>query len=275
MIPDHQDKPFVLTDLMIRWAPTLALAALLFSCAAPAAVPDEVRFLEVNDLHLLDDASMAYPRKVVEAMNRERAAFALVCGDVATDGREDELRRARAVLDGLAIPWHIVIGNHDALHDGGREEALFKEVFGQRETTYAFSSHGIHFVAIDPGCGKDYQKNAVRPPVLERLAAIAAALPPDAPVILFSHYPYGPGVTYRTPNADEVLALFRRQRLLAVVSGHWHGNTESRRDGVLFTTTACASSTRPNHDRTKAKGYRVFTVRAGREIATEFREVPP
>jgi hypothetical protein len=251
------------------------LAGLLFSCAAPAPAPDEFRFLEVNDLHLLDDASMAYPRKVVEAMNREGAALALVCGDVATDGKEEELRRARAVLDGLAVPWHVAIGNHDALYGGEREETVFKEVFGLRETTYAFVSHGIHFVAIDPGCGKDYKKNAVRPAVLDRLAAIASAIPPDAPVVLFSHYPYGPGVTYRTPNADAVLSLFRGRRLLAVAGAHWHGNTEVRQGGVLFTTTACASSTRSNHDGMKPKGYRVFTVRGGREISTAFREVPP
>ena len=97
----------------------------------------------------------------------------------------------------------------------------------------------------------------------------------DASVVLFSHYPYGPGVTYRTPNADEVLAIFSRQRLLAVVSGHWHGNTEKRDRGVLFTTTASCSSTRPNHDKTRAKGYRIFTVRNGREIETAFKEVAP
>jgi calcineurin-like phosphoesterase family protein len=253
-----------------------ALALLGLSCAAPPeGVPAVVRFLEVNDIHILDDASMAYPRNVVDAMNREEAALVLVCGDVATDGKEDELRRAKTVLDGFQHPWRIVIGNHDCLYGGDREETLYKTVFGLDETTYAFRSHGIHFVAIDPGCGKDYKKHAVRPATLAKLRAIAAAIPADEPVILFSHYPYVPGVTYRTPNADEVIEVFRGRRLLAVVGAHFHGNNERRENGILFTTTACATSTRNNHDGTKAKGYRVFTVREGREITTEFREVPP
>jgi 3',5'-cyclic AMP phosphodiesterase CpdA len=255
-----------------------ALALFLLSlsaCALPSASPGTFRFLEINDLHLLDDASMAYPAKVVEAMNREDAALVLVCGDLATDGKEQELRRARAVLEKLRIPWFVVPGNHDALTAGDRDEELFRTMFGLPETTYTFERGGLHFVAIDPGCGHDYTRNAVRAAPMARLREIAAALPPDAPVVLFSHYPYGPGVTYRTPNADEVLAIFSRQRLLAVVSGHWHGNTEKRDRGVLFTTTATCSSTRPNHDKTRAKGYRIFTVRNGCEIETAFKEVAP
>ncbi len=254
----------------------LLLALLLpLGCRTSAGPPTSFRFLELNDLHLLDASSAAYPRKVVEAMNREQADCVLVCGDVATDGLESELRLAKAVLDGLSIPYLIVPGNHDALYGGEREEALFKAVFGLAETTYAVERGGIHFVAVDPGCGKAYLDNTVRPAALERLRGIAAAIPPGAPVILFSHYPYHPKVVYRTRNAEEVMKLFARQRLLAVVSGHWHGNTERRENGVLFTTTACSSGTRKNHDGTPARGYRVFTVDPDGGIRTEFREVPP
>ncbi len=249
----------------------LLLLPFLAACGGPPAL---VRILEVNDIHVLDEESMAYPSRVVDAMNGEKADLVLVCGDVATDGKEGELLLARKVLDRFVVPYHVVAGNHDALHKGDREEELFKRVFEQKETTYAFESHGIHFVAIDPGCGSNYKENRVPPAVVERLRAIAAAIPPDRPVILFSHYAYGTGVSGRTPNADEVLGLFKGRRLLAVLSGHWHGNTERREGGVLFTTTACASSTRNNHDKTTAKGYRVLIVREGREVSTEFKAVP-
>jgi predicted MPP superfamily phosphohydrolase len=241
---------------------------------APAVAP-EFKFLEVNDIHILDEKSQAYPLAVVAAMNREKAALVLVCGDVATDGKEDELRRAKSVLDRLEAPYRIAIGNHDALFRGERAETSFKAVFGLRETTYVFTSHGITFVAVDPGAGTDFQRNQVRPLVMDRHGEIAGRLPAGAPVILFSHYPYGKPVRYRTRNADAVMAVFGKQRLLAVVGAHFHGNTESRENGVLHTTTATASSTRPNHDGTAPKGYRVFWVRGGREIRTEFREVAP
>jgi 3',5'-cyclic AMP phosphodiesterase CpdA len=232
-------------------------------------------FLELNDLHILDEASMAYPSRVVEAMNKESAAFTLVCGDLATDGKREELERAKSILDRLVKPYFAVAGNHDAQYPGTKEETLFREIFGLTAGSYRFEREGVHFVAIDPGAGSDYQRNSVRPEVLGWLETTAATIPDGAPVILFSHYPYGRGVQYRTANADDVLALFRSKKVLAVAGAHFHGNTERIENGVLLTTTASSSSMRANHDGTTAKGFRVFHVGEDLSIRTEFREVKP
>ena len=98
-------------------------------------------------------------------------------------------------------------------------------------------------------------------------------IPADQPIIVFSHYPFAKGVKYQTRNSAEVLALFKNKNLLAMVGGHFHGNTERRENGVLMTTTACCSGTRGNHDGTKAKGYRVFLVDEELKVTTEFKEV--
>jgi 3',5'-cyclic AMP phosphodiesterase CpdA len=232
-------------------------------------------FLELNDVHILDEASMAYPSRVVDAMNKESAAFTLVCGDLATDGKREELERAKRVLDRLLRPYFAVAGNHDAQYAGTQQESLFREIFGLTANSYHFEREGIHFIAIDPGAGSDYQRNSVRPEVLRWLETTAAAIPDGDPVILFSHYPYGRGVQMRTANADDVLALFQSKRVLAVIGAHFHGNTERIENGVLFTTTASSSSTRSNHDGTMAKGFRVFHVGEDLSIRTEFREVKP
>lgn len=232
-------------------------------------------FLELNDVHILDEASMAYPSRVVEAMNKESAAFTLVCGDLATDGKREELERAKRVLDRLVRPYFAVAGNHDAQYPGTQQETLFREIFGLAANSYHFEREGIHFIAIDPGAGSDYQRNSVRPEILRWLETTAAGIPDGDPVILFSHYPYGRGVQLRTANADDVLALFRSKRVLAVIGAHFHGNTERIENSVLFTTTASSSSTRSNHDGTIAKGFRVFHVGEDFSIRTEFREVSP
>jgi hypothetical protein len=55
-----------------------------------------ITFLELNDVHItLNDESSKYPSKVIEAMNREGAAFTLVCGDLATDGKRVSWRRQK------------------------------------------------------------------------------------------------------------------------------------------------------------------------------------
>ena len=234
-----------------------------------------VKILAVSDMHIVDESTTAYPRKVIQAMNEEGGDLVLVCGDLAKDGKRSELETAKRVLDELKMPYHPVLGNHDALYSGEKEETLFKEVFGLKQNSYHFVTNGVHFVGIDHGCGKSYGKNAVRPHVMAWLKQTLADIPDDEPIVFFSHYPFAKGVRYQTPNATELLTLFRGKTLLAMVGGHFHGNTEHRQDGVLMTTTACSSGTRGNHDGTKAKGYRVFHIDEQMNVTTEFKEVSP
>ena len=80
---------------------------------------------------------------------------------------------------------------------------------------------------------------------------------------------------YRVKNADEVQGLFAGHNLKLAAAGHWHGNQEESRDGVLFTTTACCSSTRDNFDGTKPEGYRLLHLSPDGTVQTEFAEVSP
>ena len=235
--------------------------------------PGPVKILALGDMHIVDGKSTAYPRKVVQAMNEEGGDLVLVCGDLGRDGKRTELELARDVLKELKMPYHPVPGNHDALHAGEKEEPLFQEVFSLKQSSYHFEQKGIRFIGIDHGCGKAYGKNAVRPAVMDWLGKTLTTIPHEQPIILFSHYPFARGVKYRTKNADDVLALFKGRKLLAVISGHFHGNTERRENGILMTTTACSSGTRGNHDGTKPKGYRVFHIDEDMNITTAFKEV--
>jgi 3',5'-cyclic AMP phosphodiesterase CpdA len=183
------------------------------------------------------------------------------------------LELARDVLDELTVPYYPVLGNHDALFSGEKEETLFCEVFSLKENSYHFAHRGIQFIGIDHGCGRGYNDNSVRPAVMDWLKKTLVTIPDDQPIIFFSHYPFAKGVKYRTKNADAVHELFKSKKLLAMISGHFHGNTERRENGVLMTTTACSSGTRNNHDRTKPKGYRTFRVDKEMNITTEFKEV--
>ena len=234
-----------------------------------------VKILTLGDMHILDDKTSAYPRKVIQAMNEEGGDLVLACGDLARAGQRSELELARDILDKLKMPYYPVLGNHDALYSGQREETLFREVFSLKRNSYHFVSKGIHFFGIDHGCGRNMSRNDVKPGVMAWIKETLTQIPEDQPIIVFSHYPFAKGIKYRTRNSDEVQGLFRNRKLLAIISGHFHGNTERRDGGILMTTTACCSGRRSNHDGTKAKGYRVFHVDKEMKITTEFREVKP
>ena len=234
-----------------------------------------VKILQLADMHVTDRTSLDYPRKVIEAMNREGGDLVIAAGDLATDGRRSELGLAKELLGESDMPFHVVQGNHDVLHGPGEDEALFREVFSLKANSYYFAIKGIHFMAIAHGCGRSYRNNSVRPEVLAWMRETLDGIKDNRPIILVSHYPFARGVKYANPNAAEVLSLFDGRNRIAVMSGHFHGNTEKIENGVLMTTTACCSSTRGNHDGTKAKGYRVFHVDERMKITTEFREVRP
>lgn len=232
-----------------------------------------IKILAFGDMHILDEKTIAYPRKVIDAMNEEGGDLVLACGDLGKDGQRSELELARDILDELNMPYYPVVGNHDALYSDEKEETLFSEIFSLEQNNYHFMKNGIHFIAIDHGCGRAYRDNSVRPKVVAWIKETLTNIPEHEPIVFFSHYPFGEGVKYQTPNSKEVLALFEGKKLLAMISGHFHGNTERRENGILMTTTACTSGRRGNHDGTKAKGYRVFHVDSEMNITTEFKEV--
>ena len=232
-----------------------------------------VKIISVGDMHLTNQTSMIYPRKAIKAMNDEGGDLVLASGDFGSMPTRSELEFARDVLDGLNVPYYPVPGNHDALFSGEKEETLFREVFSLKENNYHFVQKGIRFIGIGHGCGSDFKNNSVRPAVMAWLKKTLTTIRNDQPIIFFSHYPFAKGVNGRTNNADDVHELFNGKKLLAMISGHFHGNTAVRKNGILMTTTACCSSTRNNHDGTTAKGYRVFRVDEGLNITTEFKEV--
>ena len=130
-------------------------------------------------------------------------------------------------------------------------------------------SGGWVFVGFNSceGTGSDV---TVSPEQVAWLSKRVRKIDRDRPIALFAHHPFNPHTkNYRVKNAEEVLGLFGDHNLKLVATGHWHGNQVETRDGILFTTTACCSSTRGNFDDTTAKGYRLFHFDK-KEVQTEF-----
>ena len=247
-----------------------AQTTLAVSPPQPATQPQPIKIVAMNDLHISSPADTAYPSKVIAAMNAEGAATALVVGDIVNNGKEAEHRVAKTVLDQFTIPYHIVRGNHDGTDS-------IPHVYPPATTATHFKVQDIHFLVLDPDPKEttSWQAKIAVPEALAALRQELNSIPNDQPIILLCHYPLASDVNYHLANADEVLALFAGSKLLATVGGHYHANTERRQNGILFTTTACASSNRGNHDaKNSPKGYRVFEIDAARHITTHFVPVP-
>jgi 3',5'-cyclic-AMP phosphodiesterase len=243
--------------------PGLALA--LAACVAPAAgdggaVAASFSFAQAADTHVTDAASVAIVDEAVDRINTDPAlAFSLWLGDLTRQADPGEMALAHRALERLEAPWYTVRGNHDLA--GG----TFEREFGPLRQT--FDHGGWRFILVDSNPGD-------ATPMSEHDCAFIrhclARTPADMPLVLCCHHPLMPGTkAYPLAGAEDVIALFACHNLRAVLNGHYHGNQEAVVDGVLYTTTACCSTTRDNFDGATAKGYRVFHC-TGDEISTEF-----
>ena len=142
---------------------------------------------------------------------------------------------------------------------------MFRREFGALNRTVICAGWKLLLVDSNPGDNPPLaaeQLDWIR----EQLKATDA----NTPLVLCTHHPLMPHTkSSLLAGADQVLALCKEHNLKAALAGHYHGNQEEIADGVLFTTTACLSTTRSNFDGSPAKGYRLFHCRNG-EIVTEF-----
>ena len=180
-------------------------------------------------------------------VERVRPDFIAATGDHADYGQHEELEAYRDAVTGLGVPVASVPGNHDHLSvlsraaieaffstwrqeddpDLSPGEAFQRSVFGgdwRRPDSgrapwrdvigplyFSFDWGGVHFVAYD---GEGLRRYGDDYPQDEWLVNDLAALALDTPVVVLTHFPEA---------VDFYEARFSDVRLLASLSGHWHG----------------------------------------------------
>lgn len=113
---------------------------------------------------------------------------AIITGDITRSGREDETRRAAAILDRLAMPYYVVPGNHD-------DRATLWSVFGGQACPsmdngfiqYTVDDYAVRLVGLDT-TDPDGPGGEICP---KRAAWLDARLSEDEekPTAIFMHHP--------------------------------------------------------------------------------------
>lgn len=166
----------------------------------------------------------------------------------------------RTIYKGLGVPLHAVIGNHDWQSDKDRK--AYDDLF-PKANNYLINHRGWQFLGFDSTDGTK-AKVAVRADTMKWLDEMLPNLDKNKPLVLFTHFPLGPMVTYRAANAESVLERFKDYALQAVFNGHFHASTERKVGNTTLTTNRCCSFSRNNHDGSKAKGYFLCQAKDGR-----------
>ena len=233
---------------MLRQALCIPLAAVLAGSvlnAAPAAEP--IVFLNVADLHVTDEASMAEFKQVIAFSNAAiRPAFAYISGDTPDGGTPAQYEAYKRVMDTLQCPVYNVLGDHEA-RAGGTE--TYRKVLGS--PTYSFDTGKYHVIGLDSMAISDQQIGWAR-------QDLSAARQKGQTNLLFIHHDFA-GIKDKSAQ-EKLSALVKETGVKLVLAGHTHNNIVIN-DGSCLNVTTTSIHTPKGKD---GKGYALVTLDGGR-----------
>ena len=198
---------------------------------------DVLSWVHFGDLHITGENEPNYQDFLalidkVNANLADQIDFAVLPGDNADDGTEEQFRLVKHAVDALRAPLHILTGDHD--RKPGSLDALYK-VLGAEQLPKAITVSGhrclfLDIVSAGTG-GPDFRLGADQILWLER--ELSAAERADLPSVVFMHaYPAD-----LREDAEQVRDLFTRYGVLAVDMGHTHYNELTNDGHTIYATT--------------------------------------
>ncbi|NOT49805.1 MAG: PQQ-binding-like beta-propeller repeat protein [Chitinophagaceae bacterium] len=178
------------------------------------------RFAFISDTHIGSPDGKAEEdlRRTVEDINKMTdISFVVLTGDITELGTDDEIKRAKEILDGLKVPWYIIPGNHDTgwSESGGQS---FIKIFGYDK--FSFEYEGIRFLGCASGPYLRMSDGHVPRDAVNWLDEELKKVKPQQPVVFLNHYPIDPGLD----NWYEVTDRLRHYNTWAILCGHGHAN---------------------------------------------------
>ena len=221
-------------------------------------------FLFCNDIHITTEEHELYFAASIDKWNSfsDYYDFIVVCGDMVNDGKKEEFIRCKRQLDRLQKPYYPVIGNHDITVGSKNEKDAYRSTFGENRENYVVMHNGTVLLFLDLTESTRAQVR-ISKGILSWVESTIRTISVTAPMIVFSHFPLHPEApAYSVTNAPALLNLLDTHKVLAFLSGHYHGRWQKERNGVVYFGNACLSLKRNNHDNSPEEGYMLVKVYA-------------
>lgn len=230
----------------------LLLLGIFFTvvCTASKVLAENIKFIQITDAHLSVDSE--YSQKVLKSAvedinNQQDVSFVIFTGDNINNPTPENLREFVKIVSKLKVPYYVAVGNHDVYKSKDMSKVRYYQIlretnifYPQRSANYAFKKNDFVFLIVDgakeiiPGSGGYYRESTLN--WLDKELTKYA----DKSVIILQHfpveYPEGSEVrlkthkTYRDEDYKEILG--KHKNVLAVITGHFHTNYETMKDGV-------------------------------------------
>lgn len=211
-------------------------------------LPPGRRFVILTDVHIGSSGRDELARGAVDDINSLEPEFVVIPGDITEDGEPDQFVQAKGIFDGLACPWYVVPGNHDAVQRSTRRSIgpkLFRDAFGHDPHDHVIDCGDLQVALVDstdptpsPFVDWDIARGSVggesagidSGALYEGQAeALANRLDKSRPVLLVQHhelhpFPGFPPVKFalREEDAQAELDALSGHKLIGVIAGHTH-----------------------------------------------------
>ena len=226
-----------------------------FMFSVSCANANNIKFVQITDAHV--SAQSDFSQKVLEAaindINKQQGiSFVVFTGDNINYATPECLRVFNSIIKKLKVPYYIVLGNHDVYKQNQMSKIQYFEILRegkpfmhQRSANYKFSKNGFIFITVDgakeviPGPTGYYRNDTIS--WLDKVLTKNK----KRPIIIFQHFPIeypnnseGRLKTHKTYKVEEYQdILSKHNNVLAILSGHFHVNYETMKDGVYHIST--------------------------------------
>lgn len=206
----------------------------------------EIKFVQVTDSHfsITNPYSEEVLRKTVDDINTlDGVSFVAFTGDNIDKPQPEELAAFVRIVNKLNVPYYLVIGNHDVFKTNGLSKEEYFEIVKNNNFLYRFKTPNYvfkkgEFVFIVVDGAKEVIPGSVGYYKEETLAWLEKNLKKyeKKQVIILQHFPLvepKESKSHRTYQKEKYLELLKKYpNVKAVISGHYHLNSEKMLDGI-------------------------------------------
>ena len=231
----------------------LYLFLLIILCFGQSVCAKNLKFVQITDSHFSSQSGGGYPQKVLEKTVKDinsipNVDFVVFTGDNIDTANETDLIKFLKIANYLKYPYYVVIGNHEVFKSQNLDKKEYMRIVSKyskncraKSANYVFKKKGIVFLVVDgakeviPGPAGYYKKDILKW-LDKKLTKYKGK-----EVVIFQHFPIIPPYYNRTHTtynvADYEAILKKHSNVVAIFSGHYHANGETRQDGIYHVST--------------------------------------
>jgi Icc protein len=224
-----------------------------------------VVFVWPGDLHLESEDRPNYKTALWmadEVNELIRPDFVQFAGDNVQHARDNEWALFKKVTDKLLVPWHALVGDHDAHHDPGCH-AYQKNV---GPTYLAYTVNGYRFICLNTMQSRPL--GMTKEQVIWFQYEVDAAFARDERVVVFQHhYPFQVWEDFAGPGIEKCREVIQTRPITALFAGHTHYGQVANDGRHVYVATRSIGDPEGG-----SAGYAVVFI-GGEDLALAYRSV--